>query len=216
MCTLTPGWTTWQGGQWLWVAVARSPRDGENDTFHMDMVKGLCLGDKEAFPYYSADPQWDMTYMRKGGENWLTYAPHWYERKVKKQKKRTPNLRDKEAPGLHFCEKKVKSTFSMPVPGAPPPPPYIPQPQGGPYKQIYPLFSKEDIEFLAAVAATGPQVNRTPPSAQQQVAAVAPALPTVSQQPPPSTTSPTESPRSPKTTALCSPAGSGCLFHLKY
>lgn len=94
------------------------PRQGQNDIFHMDMVKGLCLGDREAFPYYTGDPQWDKEYMRKGGENWLLYAPYWYERADKKIRKRSPNPRDKEALGLHACEKRLKLGFPSLVPCA--------------------------------------------------------------------------------------------------
>lgn len=51
------------------------PRDGSNDEFHINMIRGLCLEDKEAFPFFGPDPEWDMVYMREGGESWLTYAP---------------------------------------------------------------------------------------------------------------------------------------------
>lgn len=51
------------------------PRDGANDEFHMNMIRGLCLGEKDAFLWFSPDPGWNMDYMRRGGANWLAYAP---------------------------------------------------------------------------------------------------------------------------------------------
>ena len=55
------------------------PREGDNSVCHMDMVKGPCLGDTAAWPYFEPDPSWDMDYMQKGGEQWLEIAPHWYD-----------------------------------------------------------------------------------------------------------------------------------------
>lgn len=101
--------------------------------------------------------------MRKGEENWLTYAPYWYERTDKKPKKRIPNVRDAQAPGLHACVKRVKSIFPAPIPCTPSlPPPYVPQIQKPP-KSIYPSLSKEDIDFLAAATAVAQNANRLNP-----------------------------------------------------
>lgn len=68
------GWTESVG-----IENSPFPRDGGNDPYHMNMVKGLCLGDKDAWPRYQPDPNWDLSYMRPGGEQWLTIAPHWYD-----------------------------------------------------------------------------------------------------------------------------------------
>lgn len=41
------------------------------------MIRGLCLNDKEAFPYYSGDPEWDMKYMGKCAKTWIKLAPYY-------------------------------------------------------------------------------------------------------------------------------------------
>lgn len=61
------------------------PREGANDTYHMDQIKGLCLGDTQSWARYEVDPNWDMTYMRAGGEQWFTIAPHWHDTSEKKK-----------------------------------------------------------------------------------------------------------------------------------
>lgn len=68
------------------------PRDGSNDPYHMNMIKGLCLGDKEEWKHYEGDPDWDYSYMRPGGEQWLTIAPHWHDtnKKSKNSKSQPP------------------------------------------------------------------------------------------------------------------------------
>lgn len=66
------------------------PRKGSNDPYHMNMIKGLCLGDKEAWTHYEGDPGWDYLYMRPGGEQWLTIAPYWHDTGNKRLKVKSP------------------------------------------------------------------------------------------------------------------------------
>ncbi|CAH2292933.1 Hypothetical predicted protein [Pelobates cultripes] len=42
------------------------PRSGANDDFHMNMIRGLCLGDRKSWPWYGPDPDWDKEYMKAG------------------------------------------------------------------------------------------------------------------------------------------------------
>ena len=49
-------------------AVDPFPREGDNSIYPMDMVKGLCLGDTAAWPYFEPDPSWDTDFMHKEGE----------------------------------------------------------------------------------------------------------------------------------------------------
>ncbi|CAH2312040.1 Hypothetical predicted protein [Pelobates cultripes] len=42
------------------------PRCGDNDDFHMNMIRGLCLGNRKSWPWYGPDPDWDKEYMKAG------------------------------------------------------------------------------------------------------------------------------------------------------
>lgn len=138
------------------------PRDGANDEFHIDMIKGLCLGDKRAFPWYPGDPQWDMDYMEKGGENWLKYAPYWFQRDNKKQKKPTKCLSKEDYDQKHReeADKKrfVPDPIASPLPIVSHPPPA--------YVHVYPSLRKEDIDLLAGHYAT--RQRQVPPAPQPQ------------------------------------------------
>lgn len=53
------------------------PRTGSFSRFHINMIRGLCLGDTEAFPWYSGDAEWDMKYMGKCAKTWIQLAPYY-------------------------------------------------------------------------------------------------------------------------------------------
>lgn len=86
------------------------------------MVRGLSLGDKKAFLWYTGDPEWDMKYMKEAGENWLIVAVHWYytepeDRKgngrkrikwIRKSENKKPFFLPFTAEQLHLLEAKVK------------------------------------------------------------------------------------------------------------
>lgn len=138
------------------------PRDGANDEFHIDMIKGLCLGDKRAFPWYPGDPQWDMDYMEKGGENWLKYAPYWFQRDNKKQKKPTKCLSKEDYDQKHREEADKKRFVPDPIA---PPLPIVSHPPPA-YVHVYPSLRKEDIDLLAGHYAT--RQRQVPPAPQPQ------------------------------------------------
>lgn len=122
------------------------PREGANDPFHMDMVKGLCLGDRAAWPYYDPDPGWDKKYMEQGGMNWLEFAPYW--RDTEKNIPRKLKIRsDKEkSDKLHSLEKTLPK-ISINRKHKPPPP----------YNQVYPNLG--EFEDVVAISALIPEVE---------------------------------------------------------
>lgn len=154
------GWTEGLG------SCSPFPRDGANSPFHMDMIKGLCLNDRDAWPYYGLDPQWDKDYMRKGGENWLTYAPYWYDRTNKKIK--LPKIQELEKSLNH-------GSFAVTLP-----PPYNTTTTPTAPKGLYPSLNPEDSDLLAGYHVTQtnnpnpnppnpvPQRPQTPPPQQPQ------------------------------------------------
>lgn len=138
------GWTESMGSS------SPFPRDGANDSYHMDMIKGLCLGDKEVWDFFPSDPIWDKQYMEQGGINWLSYAPYWKDPRANKKQKHKTKIdpekvksieKDKFSkrpppysglyPNLTETETLMSllSTLPHPVPNAPPPPqPVLPPP----------------------------------------------------------------------------------------
>lgn len=125
------------------------PRDGANDPFHMDMVKGLCFGDEEAFPWYGGDPRWDKDYMEKGGIQWLKLAPEWKKTNPETGKKVKGNKTDPKV--YHNREKErcsKKSVSCMPTA----PPPYV-----------HPLYPQIDGTIMAGILGTTVQTNPVVP-----------------------------------------------------
>lgn len=124
------GWTEGMGSH------SPFPRDGSNSPFHMDMVKGLCLGDTKAFPYYGGDPNWDKDYMEKGGIQWLTLAPGW---------KRTNELGHHEplkTPTRKHSHKQEKERQKYkPIMPTSLPPPYV---------NVYPVIDPKKIAIMTA------------------------------------------------------------------
>ncbi|OCT65738.1 hypothetical protein XELAEV_18041981mg [Xenopus laevis] len=51
------------------------PREGSFSEHHINMLKGLCLGDTKAWDDYPHDPKWDMKYMPKCAKVWVQLAP---------------------------------------------------------------------------------------------------------------------------------------------
>ncbi|OCT86397.1 hypothetical protein XELAEV_18020079mg [Xenopus laevis] len=51
------------------------PREGSFSEYHINMLKGLCLGDRKAWKEYPRDPEWDMKYMPKCAKVWVQLAP---------------------------------------------------------------------------------------------------------------------------------------------
>ncbi|CAH2223382.1 Hypothetical predicted protein [Pelobates cultripes] len=145
------------------------PRCGANDNFHMNMIRGLCLGDRKSWPWYGPDPDWDKEYMKAGGENWLQIAPHWFPcsvmGKVLKEAKKDLAKRKGTVDS---------NTIRFPIeapPENPYPPPIVPPTQSAPghaqpqppppYKAMYPAVpnapSEDDIEDICIAAAVNSQ-----------------------------------------------------------
>lgn len=132
------------------------PKEGENYLFHMDMVRGLCLGDKQAFPWYIGDPTWDKEYMKEAGENWLLVASFWHEieeKCIRKQKSRSMKENNNKPKlfftpeQLHAIEYKIKMTSSPHV---------VPAahnaPNSTPYSPIYPQLTETEMIKVAALS----------------------------------------------------------------
>lgn len=189
------GWSTAMG------STSPFPREGANDQFHMDMVKGLCLGDRQAFPWYSADPQWDKEYMRQGGENWLLVAPFWHEVKERGDTKDAKNNDSKEEGQTKKKIRKIVLPKLRKVKKTKEPPTFTPEqlhaieakvtrppmvssgvPDAPPvYCPLYPVLPQaiaqardEELMQIAALALT-PQAP-APAQAQAQVPSSAPVL----------------------------------------
>ncbi|CAH2293898.1 Hypothetical predicted protein [Pelobates cultripes] len=144
-------------------------RCGANDDFHMNMIRGLCLGDRKSWPWYGPDPDWDKEYMKAGGENWLQIAPHWFPCSVtgkvlkgaKKDLAKRKGTVDSntirfpiEAPPENLHPPTIVTlTQSAPGHAQPQPPP--------PYKGMYPAVpnapSEDDIEYICIAAAVNSQ-----------------------------------------------------------
>ncbi|CAH2325410.1 hypothetical protein XENTR_v90030361mg [Pelobates cultripes] len=142
------------------------PRLGANDEYHMNMIKGLCLGDKKAWPWYGPDPDWDKEYMEQGGLNWLRVAPHWYPTdpngKILKGKKKI------EASSIGTGTP-ITSLTANQVPSAPPPPYASAIPAStGTYpslkglKEPINIYDDDDEVIFASMAREGLQTETLP------------------------------------------------------